>query len=442
MLSFACRTSAGAIIAVAASCGSLAAQTNPATAIVPFGEFVAGLGPTHAAAGTPAASAVQEIRQHLLRQYGGVQVGHSYMLGDQVFDCVPIDQQPGIRVPGLKQVAAPPPGAPGPASPRSSVGGPRAAAQLGSVRRDAFGNTQHCDAGAIPMRRVTLEEVGKFGSLRKFFEKGPDGAGRPEVEQRAGPIPPSFGGHSYAHEYQNINNYGGYSYLAVYRPYVHPSIGEIFSLSQQWYVGGSGSALQTAEVGIQNFPTKYGSENSALFIYWTANDYLTTGCYNLDCAAFVQTNSNWHLGAGFANYSTPGGAQWELGLGFYLYQGNWWLAAGNDWVGYYPGSIYRGGQLSSFAQEIDFGGETVGSRHWPKMGSGQYASAGVRWAAYHRHIVYRDSPEQRLLPDSRPVATLAQLPDRLVARVGRHDLAVLFHLRRTGRLQLLTVAGG
>ena len=42
--------------------------------------------------------------------------------------------------------------------------------------------------------------------------------------------------------------------------------------------------------------------------------------------------------------------------------------AGNDWVGYYPGSIYGGGQLSRYVQEIDFGGETVRSRIWPPMG--------------------------------------------------------------------------
>jgi Neprosin len=47
--------------------------------------------------------------------------------------------------------------------------------------------------------------------------------------------------------------------------------------------------------------------------------------------------------------------------------------------------------MSRYAQEIDFGGETVGTRIWPPMGSGQYASAGWTHASYIRGIVYRDA---------------------------------------------------
>jgi hypothetical protein len=64
-------------------------------------------------------------------------------------------------------------------------------------------------------------------------------------------------------------------------------------------------------------------------------------------------------------------------------------AAGNDWVGYYPGSIYGGGQLSRYVQEIDFGSETVGSRIWPPMGSGQYSFSGLaarRLSSLDRYI--------------------------------------------------------
>jgi hypothetical protein len=166
---------------------------------------------------------------------------------------------------------------------------------------------------------------------------------------------------------------------------------EVFSLSQHWYVGYS-PTTQTAEVGWQNFPGKYGTSNSVLFIYYTADNYQNTGCYNLDCGAFVQTNSNVSIGAGFNNYSTPGGAQWEYSVGYYLYQGNWWLAAGGQWVGYYPGSLYNGGQMSRYAQVIDFGGETdPGWYYWSPMGSGWFASSGWQWAAYQRQIVYRDS---------------------------------------------------
>jgi hypothetical protein len=40
----------------------------------------------------------------------------------------------------------------------------------------------------------------------------------------------------------------------------------------------------------------YGNTKPCLFVYWTADDYHSTGCYNLSCTAFVQTNKNWAFG--------------------------------------------------------------------------------------------------------------------------------------------------
>jgi hypothetical protein len=97
-----------------------------------------------------------------------------------------------------------------------------------------------------------------------------------------------------------VDNLGGNSTLNYWNPPVNESEGEAFSLSQQWYVGGTGTTLpglQTAEVGWQNYPAHYGDNNSHLFIYWTADGYKTTGCYNLDCVGFVQTDPNWVLGS-------------------------------------------------------------------------------------------------------------------------------------------------
>ena len=382
----------GVVLGLSLVCAGTAVRADEPVGIVSFARFVDGLKAPPAAGdrSAQAGGVTSDMRTHLLRMYDRVQVSHSFAQDDQVFDCVPIAEQAGVRLQGLTKLASPPPTPPAVALAGSDAAGRVAHAvtqQQAPATSDRFGNRQSCDAGAIPVRRVTLEEIARAGSLQKFFGKGPKGAGR----ARGGSVPAAINGHSYAHAYQSVTNYGGYSRLALYRPFVDRNLSEVFSLSQQWYVGGSGAGLQTAEVGVQNYPAKYGSQNSALFIYWTRNNYNGTGCYNLDCAAFVQTNGNWRLGVGFANYSTVGGAQYEVALGFYLYQGNWWLAAGNDWVGYYPGSLYAGGQLSRWAQSIDFGGETVGSWHWPDMGSGQFASAGWTRAAYQRSILYRNA---------------------------------------------------
>src|SRR5208282_2010268 len=101
-------------------------------------------------------------------------------------------------------------------------------------------------------------------------------------------------------------------------PKVKNSLTEVFSLSQHWYLAGSGGHFQTAEVGWQNYPGKYGVDKPVQFVYWTADDYSATGCYNLDCPGFVQTESTLHLGAGFPHYSVNGGPPVEIGMGYYL----------------------------------------------------------------------------------------------------------------------------
>jgi hypothetical protein len=59
-------------------------------------------------------------------------------------------------------------------------------------------------------------------------------------------------------------------------------------------------------------------------------------------------------------------------------------------VGYYPTSIYNGGQLSKNATAVKYGGETARKTgdSWPQMGSGQFASQGWQQAAYQNTIFY------------------------------------------------------
>lgn len=322
----------------------------------------------------------QRMRQHVLSLYEGVDVPHSFVMDGQYFDCVPVAQQPSVRALGRdKLVLEPPLPAESEAPTRSAARRLPSPLTLGLV--DSFGNAIHCDEGTIPMRRVTLEEMSRFGTLQGFFRKTPDDG-----------VTKAQATHKYAHAYQYVKNYGGNSWLNVWSPPINQKAGQIFSLSQHWYSGGSGKKLQTVEGGWQAYPAKYSTPKSVLFIYWTADAYNTTGCYNLDCTAFVQTNNNWHLGGTWLNYSTKGGTQWEFQMQWKLTGGNWWLflqgSGGYEAVGYYPGSIFKGGQLSKYATAIDYGGETVGTTSWPQMGSGAQAKQGTNQAAYQRLIFY------------------------------------------------------
>jgi hypothetical protein len=193
---------------------------------------------------------------------------------------------------------------------------------------------------------------------------------------------------------QTVSNWGGNSTLNVWSPNVNTSQGEIFSLTQHWYVGGSGTSLpglQTVEVGWQNYPAKYGDERSRLFIYLTADGYNHTGCYNHDCGDFVQTNGSVYLGGGFSNYSTTNGTQYAFNIQVQLYQGNWWIFYGTTPFGYYPGSLFHGGQLTHNATNAQYGTETVGSTVWPPAGSGGQPSTGWGKAAYQRDLFYINS---------------------------------------------------
>jgi hypothetical protein len=337
-------------------------------------------------------ASLEEMRQHILTLYGGVQVSHSFVLNSSHFDCIPVEQQPGVKAQNLKTIA--------PAPPQSIIAKPAGtdgaadraspASQFDPEKKtDDFGNSASCEQNTIPMRRITLEEMTHFPTLRDFFQKGPGGSGRPSLAvPRNAPESSPTQGHKYSIMTQEVNNLGGNSNLNLWNPYVNTAWGEVFSLSQEWYVGGSGEDTQTAEVGWQNFPAKYGNEDSRLFIYWTADYYNQTGCYNLECGAFVQVSNAAPLGGGFTAYSTHGGGQYEVSAMYYLYQGNWWLAIQGKWIGYYPGSIYRGGQLSRYSQNIQFGTEGVGVTVWPAEGSGNWSTSGFGSAAYQRNLYY------------------------------------------------------
>jgi hypothetical protein len=86
--------------------------------------------------------------------------------------------------------------------------------------------------------------------------------------------------------------------------------------------------------------------------------------------------------------SQLGGPQVELELEVMLHQGNWWIFVNRQPAGYYPTTLFQGGPLTTGANEIDFGGETLGDGSYPPMGSGQFASRGDKYAAYQRNIFH------------------------------------------------------
>lgn len=337
--------------------------------------------------------AFDAMRDHILGLYEGVSATHSF--ADEqgaVFDCIPIEQQPALR--GSGESITDPPDLP-PLSSGDRDDGERTARLadlvLGPERTDLFGNTMNCPEGSIPMRRVTLEDMTRFATVRDFMRKSPHGSGRPPREDEPATVPVT---HRWAHAYQNVANGGGHSFLGLWSPPIGAN--QVFSLSQHWYVGGSGANLQTAECGWQVYPALYGDSRPHLFTYWTADDYSSTGCYNLSCSAFVQIGTTFAPGMALGPVSVSGGAQYEIELAYWLANGRWYLyfngTQGSNVIGYYPVRLYNGGALATQASEIDYGGETTGTTSFPPMGSGAFANQGWQRAAYHRAVGYWPPP--------------------------------------------------
>lgn len=328
-------------------------------------------------------------RQHLMNLYKDVHVPHSFVdSSGQIFDCIPIESQPALRKSGGR-VETPPTL---PTGQRQSARPAARAPVLSADRKDRYGNTMACPPGTVAIRRITLQEMSRFETLEHFLRKSPRRNSRRRSQLLAGPDAPAATDppHEYAHAFNTVDNIGGHGFLNIWSPSVTGA--QIFSLSQQWYVATGPSGTQTAEVGWQVYPQKYGHSKPVLFTYWTADGYQNTGSYSNDAGDFVQYSSTCPVGIALEDISTSGGQQAEVEISFVLSGGNWWLFVNGDddahAVGYYPTALYQSGPMATGAAEIDFGGETVGSNSYPAMGSGSFAAQGYKTAAYQRNVTY------------------------------------------------------
>ena len=153
-------------IAMALAAGVWAQPPPP---VQPFGAFIAGVQAARPTAfvGQPgfaveSAAAFAEMRAHVLELYRGVTARNSFVGPDrQIVDCIPIDQQPGLRPSERPRAGV---SSDAPVAPKEDI------PPKGS-RQDRTAKQTSCQTGTIPMRRLTLERMATFRTLAAFLSK-------------------------------------------------------------------------------------------------------------------------------------------------------------------------------------------------------------------------------------------------------------------------------
>ncbi|BAS97237.1 Os06g0278000 [Oryza sativa Japonica Group] len=207
----------------------------------------------------------------------------------------------------------------------------------------------------------------------------------------------------------DANYYGTKVTINVWQPTIATS-GD-FSLSQLWISAGSydNKDLNTIETGWQVYPAMYGDDKTRLFIYWTRDAYNETGCYNLACSGFIQTNPQFVIGGSISPVSTYGDTQYEYD--YLVWKdpagGNWWLQVQGNNVGYWPSSIFTLLQ-TGVADSVEWGGEVNSPQITTPMGSGHFPEEGFGKATYSRAIQVVDSSNNLKPPNG--VGLIAPLP--------------------------------
>ncbi|CAN7133863.1 unnamed protein product [Brassica rapa subsp. narinosa] len=327
-----------------------------------------------------------------------------------IIDCVPSHHQPAFDHPLLQgQRPMDPPEMP---KGQSQENESHEDFQLWSL------TGEFCPEGTIPIRRTTEQDMFRASSVLKFGRK------IRRVRRDS-----SSNGHEHAVGYVSGSKYyGAKANVNVWTP--HVSSKYEFSLSQIWVIAGSfADDLNTIEAGWQAraiylpyFPELYGDTNPRFFTYWTSDAYQATGCYNLLCSGFIQTNNRIAIGAAISPVSSYKGGQFDISLLIWKdpKHGHWWLQFGSGTlVGYWPVSLFT--HLMEHGNMVQFGGEIVntqpdGSHTSTQMGSGHFAGEGFGKASYFRNLEVVDW-DNTLIPISN-LRVLADHPNCYDIRGG------------------------
>ncbi|CAL5204835.1 unnamed protein product [Lathyrus oleraceus] len=261
-----------------------------------------------------------------------------------------------------------------------------------------------CPDETIPIRRIRKEDLLRAESLDRFGQKpmelfvnstfttklNSSDSSDPNDEVNLKNRSDAYL-MTYAHHFN-----GAQANINVWNPRVDKP--EDFTTAQMWLKAGYGrDNFESVESGWIVNPKLYGDHSTRLFVYWTKDTYRTTGCFDLTCSGFVQTNKNIMLGGAIGPISYYGQPQYELNYGIFMdHDSKWWLKIRrNIPIGYWPPELFSNLKFSSTM--VEWGGqvfsyEVKGKRPHTEtqMGSGGAANGRFGNACYMSGVRIRD----------------------------------------------------
>lgn len=270
-------------------------------------------------------------------------------------------KRPGIKPPP-RGIVKPAPGRPG---------GPRTAGS-----QVAVGIKPVCPAGEVPVIKGSPPGLPKGNPERPVGTAATSPGGRsadslppkaPRIDQPcAGVIYPSEPGecYYYAGASDLRTAQGGGLTTTIEKPSYNNSGGPGHTLEEMSVQGGSGEG-NIVEIGSSVSTDQFGNADPHLFVYhWLA---WASTCYSCN---WVQWSNTYYPGMDLSSFVGH-----SVYNGYVYYQGNWWGWFNDQWVGYFPGSLWKG-QFTNSTQVQWFGEVATQNGEPPltQMGDGLFPS--------------------------------------------------------------------
>ncbi|MDI3283221.1 neprosin family prolyl endopeptidase [Polyangium sp. 15x6] len=343
----------------------------------------------------------QEVREYLesRRQQRGV-VATTVTKWGHVYDWIDINSQ----VPGGDVGTPPPIDAPSDASTADCA--PMAVRSELEEDPEAMG-----PPGTVPVLWVDPDLIHAPGTVADFLSRyGIEGELPSYWMDVPPPVAPDGHGHYYAKAglkkvAGGAGYYGGEGYFNVWNPFsMVPSEQSTVEVALAYKKDSSNVPDETVEAGWHVNGGLNGDFTTRFFVYYTTTRYAQQGDfrggYNLNQAGWVQVSRTITPGVMLTPTSVLGGKQVEMYLRVELHQGKWWVRVKDEFVGYYPASMFTQDGLGTESMSVSFYGETNDDLTIPgmtenDMGSGQFPTVEGwrRQVAFMRNLQYQWSPD-------------------------------------------------